>query len=339
MDPDEFPLLRAGARSPARLDAALNTIAAAVQAGEIRNVVLQGAKATLSNAVQDAWTRHINDRHFTGEVWRDGSMSPELQDLYYKVNVYGLHDVHAAVKRIGATKVEGPAVDAMRALLSELLPLAQAVSGLKDKVIKGRAPVEPRPPTNPDQLRMTCGCCTRPIAVMGGTPKGRMAHHGYERPGQGWQTASCPGIKFMPLETTDDGPRYMLDLYEARLRQVQDALARAPNLTKLPVLVRERGVKVLKEITPDMQEWRRVYDAHVHELERERGSLAYAIPQVRKIIDEWRPVTDAAKEVLMERHGEIPARYRADPAADDPLVEVDAEDDGHEERAGERMTG
>ncbi|CAN7383912.1 hypothetical protein [Variovorax sp. LjRoot178] len=69
----------------------------------------------------------------------------------------------AAAKRVAATKVEGPAVDAMRAFFQELLPLlAQAVTGLKDKVIEGRAPAPPRPPANPDQLRMSCGCCQRP---------------------------------------------------------------------------------------------------------------------------------------------------------------------------------
>ena len=63
---------------------------------------------------------------------------------------------------------QGTPPGACSALLQELLPLAQAVTGLKDKVVKGRAPVAPRPPANPDQLRMSCGCCQRPIAVMGG---------------------------------------------------------------------------------------------------------------------------------------------------------------------------
>ncbi|MDM0022155.1 hypothetical protein [Variovorax saccharolyticus] len=157
MDPNDFPLLRAAARSPSRLDAALPTIAQAVWADEIRNVALQEAKSVLSNAVHEAWGRYVNDRHFSGESWRSGSMTDELQDLYYKVNVYGLHGVHAAAKRVAATKAEGPAVDAMRAVLQELLPLAQAVTGLKDKIVKGRAPSQPRPPANPDQLRMSCG--------------------------------------------------------------------------------------------------------------------------------------------------------------------------------------
>ena len=341
MDLNTFPLLRAVARSPKRLDAALTIVIEAVHAGEIRNVALQDAKSTLSNAVHEAWGRYVNDRHFSGEVWRNGSMTEGLQDLYYKVNVYGLHDVHAAAKRVSATKVEGPAVDAMRALLQELLPLAQAVTGLKDKIVKGRAPAPPRPPANPDQLRMTCGCCLRPIAVMGGEPTGRMAHHGYQRPGHGWQTATCPGIKFMPLETTDDGPRYMLALRLDQLRRSEASLAACPDLTELSVLVREKGVKTLRKITQDMPEWKRVYDAHVLGIESDIRGLKSEIRRLRRIVLDWRPETDTAKALLIKRHGEIPERFLpADSSTGDRgPIESNEGDEAEGELPGARMVG
>src|SRR5437868_10966561 len=96
-----------------------------------------------------ARTGEATNGHDAGSLPLRTLMKEALQDLYYKVNVYGLHDVHAAAKRVAATKVEGPAVDAMRTLIQELLPLAQAVTGLKDKVVKGRAPVPSRQPANP----------------------------------------------------------------------------------------------------------------------------------------------------------------------------------------------
>lgn len=43
---------------------------------------------------------------------------------------------------------------------------------------------------------MTCQICGRGICAKGG----RIAHHGYERSGYGWQTASCGGAKELPLE-------------------------------------------------------------------------------------------------------------------------------------------
>ena len=45
-------------------------------------------------------------------------------------------------------------------------------------------------------VRMTCQCCGRDIQSNTGT----VAHHGYERPGGGWQTASCMGAKHLPIE-------------------------------------------------------------------------------------------------------------------------------------------
>lgn len=341
MHPADFPLLRATAHRVDRLDQAIATIADAVAAGSIRNVALQDVKSTLSRAVEEAWSRQVISKHFSGDAWREGVMTDGLRDLYYKINVYGLHDVHSAAKRVAATTETGPAVVAMRALMEELLPLAVAVTGLKDKVVMGRAPAPVKPPANPEQLRLTCGCCTRPIAVLGGTPTGRMAHHGYERPGEGWQTASCPGIGFMPLETTDDGPRFLKGSYERRLATVQRSLEQAPGLTSLSVQVNVRGVRSLQEFTPEHAEWRRVHAAHVSKLTIEMAALRHGIEHVTQTIARWRPATDAAKALLMERHGCIPERYLEPmlgvPATHDgPAVE---DEDQDEEPAGERMTG
>lgn len=44
--------------------------------------------------------------------------------------------------------------------------------------------------------RMTCQCCGGKYLARLGT----VTHHGYERPGGGYQTASCMGAKFLPFE-------------------------------------------------------------------------------------------------------------------------------------------
>jgi hypothetical protein len=49
-------------------------------------------------------------------------------------------------------------------------------------------------------LRMTCQCCARPILAN----TGRIAKHGYQRPGHGWQTASCYGADELPFEVSRD---------------------------------------------------------------------------------------------------------------------------------------
>lgn len=50
------------------------------------------------------------------------------------------------------------------------------------------------------RLSRTCQICDRPIFAESGV----IAHHGYERPGYGWQTASCYGARRLPWEKSCD---------------------------------------------------------------------------------------------------------------------------------------
>jgi hypothetical protein len=62
--------------------------------------------------------------------------------------------------------------------------------------------------------KSTCQVCGRAIKLVlmrqcrGGVPFGVMqhviAHHGYQRPGDGWQTASCMGARRLPYEVAHD---------------------------------------------------------------------------------------------------------------------------------------
>lgn len=47
---------------------------------------------------------------------------------------------------------------------------------------------------------VTCQICGRVIKAKNGI----IAHHGYKRPGGGWQTASCAGARFLPYEVSCD---------------------------------------------------------------------------------------------------------------------------------------
>jgi len=46
----------------------------------------------------------------------------------------------------------------------------------------------------------TCQICGRAILAK----TGRIAHHGYKRPGNGWQTSSCYGARHRPYEVARD---------------------------------------------------------------------------------------------------------------------------------------
>jgi hypothetical protein len=47
-----------------------------------------------------------------------------------------------------------------------------------------------------DAAAMTCQCCAGKVLANTGV----IAHHGYQRPGEGWQTASCFGARRLPFE-------------------------------------------------------------------------------------------------------------------------------------------
>ena len=86
------------------------------------------------------------------------------------------------------------------------------------------------------QVRGTCQCCGGDVAVEGGEAewqRTRTAHHGYTRPGYGWQTASCEGARSLPYELGHaklDSLLVALRQYEARLVG-QEAALRAGTVT------------------------------------------------------------------------------------------------------------
>jgi hypothetical protein len=56
------------------------------------------------------------------------------------------------------------------------------------------------PTTKTTAETKTCQICGRGIKMV----RGHIAHHGYQRPGEGWQTASCYGARALPFEVSCD---------------------------------------------------------------------------------------------------------------------------------------
>jgi hypothetical protein len=80
------------------------------------------------------------------------------------------------------------------------------------------------------QLRGFCQCCGGRWAVMGG----KVAHHGYQRPGGGWQTASCMGARHAPLSEDNSQLLRLIGVLNeelGRLVEFNDKVAGATKLT------------------------------------------------------------------------------------------------------------
>lgn len=286
MELASYPTLLRLAKTPERLRrwralrCAMDVLAAGQAAGQIRNVDYQDAKTAVSRAVEDAW-KEVRGPHFYNGRWE--RLPSEVRDLDNTINVYGLHDVLAAYKRLTRSTLDHAAVREMRAFVVEVHPLAEAVAALKTAIVKGRAPsTGPSKPVNPNKVVKTCPCCFRRIAVVHGT----MAHHGYQRPGGGWQTASCPGIRFKPLEVSNEGLVWVIGNYREELVSTKATFARRDHLD---VLLVRRGVGVVK-ITPDMPTWNQELRIWCANIESEIRSLESALQRFEKVLAEWKPV-------------------------------------------------
>lgn len=136
--PESFPRLRAAAQADGRLrglDDALAAIMAGVESGAILNPVLQDAKYVIGRAVEKSWEMYVSEPFVHGVKHK--ALPESVREFEWTVGgSSGLHAMLSVAKRVESTKLQHPIIDAMRALTREILPLAEAVAGLKDKVVK-----------------------------------------------------------------------------------------------------------------------------------------------------------------------------------------------------------
>lgn len=134
----------------------------------------------------------------------------------------------------------------------------------------------------------TCQICGRHIHHAHGV----IAHHGYERPVEGYQTASCPGARHLPFEKD----RTVLGEHIESLKKI---LAGAEE--RLEMLIRPdfaedlihatgrgkgRAYEVAKHGTP---EWKRALRQHISQRQAEIATLPATIAYQQKRYDEWKP--------------------------------------------------
>lgn len=285
---EKFPILRAAARSPSRFEIAVERLRAGIEAGSIRNVDYRDVKYEVGQAAADAWNNHVASPFFHGGKWE--GLPRDVNELYDSIMILSLHDVISTAKKVARSKATGSAVDAMRAFCAEALPLAEAVASLKDKVVKGRAPsAGPSKPVNPNKVVKTCPVCFRAIAVVGGT----MAHHGYTRPEMGWQTASCQGIRFRPLEVSSEGLQWLIAALRERLEARKQAYAKRATHPEFLMTRQGRNGAAVKVMRDDPL-WPQLFARHVAELRSEIAAIEHDLPRLDKKLTDWKPEVQAS---------------------------------------------
>lgn len=197
----------------------------------ILKVEFDWIKAGANNALEAAYKVLVQQPFF----WNGGAKDLSFQEKEYIDHYFHpmCHTVAGALKRFQKLVQQGRAPGALRdaiiAFLTEAAPLGERVGALKSKIGK-------RPPAvtktsiereERDAKAMTCQCCARGILAETGV----IAHHGYQRPGMGWQTDSCFGARALPFEVSRDNLGEYIEAIKARIERTEIAIIATTNET------------------------------------------------------------------------------------------------------------
>lgn len=210
--------------------------------------------------LQSAWTRSHGER--TGE-WEYGQ-SASIRKLWPA-------DLAAVWSNLMTVKADG------KRLAGEIRETRKTLTDLRKS--KKQAFRE----TNGAE----CQICTRLILAQ----DGRIAHHGYTRPGQGYQTRSCEGAMELPYETSCEVLKPYLNRLKAELISTEAAVALWKNNPPESVTVldwKNKATTYTKaENDSEHGPWGREVRSTIHRLERDVTYLMDLIELHAKRVAEW----------------------------------------------------
>lgn len=274
-------------------DRAIRTLSEGVERGEIRNADFNEAKDALRGAVSRIFGKLFDE--YCSIPGRDEMMGAQtLSEMFWKVRASNVHDLKAAAKRAAEYRAAGaerlhPVAGKLLDTVEELAPLVGLFDAAKPLIVK-RQPMtdaqrlERAQRMNPDKIIRTCGYCLRHIAV---GPDGKMVHHGYQRPGDGSQTASCRGVQHGPWERTVDGGKLLAAGLRDRLSFVERALRHLPNAEKLGRVEGRRGAERFVEYERGTPEYLDIQRRDIATFTYEQRTLIATLRDVDERVADW----------------------------------------------------
>lgn len=201
MQTTDFPLIRAAIspRRAAQFDTALANVKAFAAEGVLIKAEWNEIKDTFSRAIDETWDAFRKEQYYPRA--REGENEAAVSDLYSNLLFPYPYALAGYLKRVQSAKNIEPAIlrDFPIAFFTEALPLNEMLVSLKPLIGK-RAPKRTAKEIEREGHARTCQVCGRGILAEGGV----IAHHGYQRPGEGWQTPSCNGAREVPFEIARD---------------------------------------------------------------------------------------------------------------------------------------
>lgn len=258
-----------------RFEYALSIFKKAKEDKSIRNVDYLEMKDAFGRAIDYAFRKSLPDVDFD-------EAPEEVSDLYWK-SVSNLHDVIAAHKKVSKVKNrEHEYVKAYQALMDELIQLSLDVKDMKSMIVKGRLP-SVKEVSESEADKRTCACCFRKQAL---SKNGTMVHHGFQRPGDGYQTASCYGINFKPLERSNEGLIAMIKLINEDIVNKENSLSGIKKAIEFFEL--DEKNKKLISIKEDNPDFKYVKRRRIEGMEYELRSLKRDLAMFEKALNEWK---------------------------------------------------
>lgn len=262
-----------------KFDSALLVLRTAMEEGSIRKSDLDLLKSALTVACESAWEKHyvtayLNQSHEE----RDASpYATEEEDIYYRNKGFGNMDgiVKKYSKLTGKSKLITIAIQ----IATEYTPFRGIIEQLKSKVTTGRAPSLNGKQVNPNQVRGTCGWCLRDIAI---DKTGLMSHHGFTRPGVGYQSQSCSGVNYKNLEVSLDGLKARIKATEQEKTNLELRLKQLPNAISLNI--RKPGNRDVIAIGKEDPNWTKTYHNTEVNLESEIRSITKELEQLNQLL-------------------------------------------------------
>lgn len=179
----------------ARVPAVVAKLRSAVDAGVVPNVLFNEAKDTINRAIDQG----VENFLATGPHAQNHHQSDWWLLAYHADALHvSAHRLDTVIRR--TMKIRG--LNEYVTFLHSMVEYATLLDKARPLIRKrGELPkVKTAKQIEREADCMTCQCCGRGIFAQTGT----IAHHGYERPGTGWQTASCMGAKHLPFEVSRD---------------------------------------------------------------------------------------------------------------------------------------
>lgn len=289
MLPSAFPILDKitdNTRQQELFYAAVNTVRDMLSGQtKINKSGFERVKNHINFAVEYVWKSAVRQG---ADAFEEMKTDNELSSVCY--GVYRISHISSVLKKYISKEHKSPTWTKVITLAKEFAPLAAAIDQAKTKIVSGRI-VDPNAKPkqiNPNQVRGTCGMCEMNHAI---DYFGKMVHHGYQRPGGGFQTPSCLGIGYKCLEISDEALHVRLKWATSQAQNLAKKIADLPGRTEIHP--RELGLRLgqnTKAYTTKDINWKSILMSLGDYLGREHDFLNTTIRRTKTQIVEWKSV-------------------------------------------------